>query len=321
MNEFETIAEFFAPLTMGQKGSANLTDDAAVISIPNGYELVVTSDTLNEGTHFLEGEAPENIARKALRVNLSDLASMGAKPVCYQLNLAFPEKPSGEWLKAFASALLEDNKKYKIFCSGGDTTGIKGDVISISITAMGIVPKGKAVRRGGAKDGDLLVVTGNVGDAVLGLKAIRENKEAEYQGAVFRYRIPEPRCCLLGGIQQYASACADISDGVIADSFHIAKASGLGLEFDPEKIILSDDVQCALDGGFITWQEIMTGGDDYELSLAVSPDVFLDFSKVCRELGVQVKEVGRFYNQSGALKICNNKEYGLSSSLTGWTHW
>ena len=131
MDEFAAIEKYFAPLTMGREEAAGLQDDAAVLAVPEGCELVVTSDTLNEGVHFIEGEAPDVIARKALRVNLSDLAAMGAKPLCYQLNIAFPKPPEGAWLKAFSGALLEENRLYDVFCSGGDTTGIKSEGLSI----------------------------------------------------------------------------------------------------------------------------------------------------------------------------------------------
>ncbi|MGB4058336.1 MAG: AIR synthase related protein, partial [Alphaproteobacteria bacterium] len=133
MNEFETIARYFKPLTEGRDA---LLDDAAVLSVPPGFELVVTSDTLNAGTHFMADAAAGDIARKALRVNLSDLAAMGARPFAYQLNIAFPARPSEGWLAEFTSALMDDQKTFGIFCSGGDTTTILG-AFSISITAMG----------------------------------------------------------------------------------------------------------------------------------------------------------------------------------------
>ena len=227
MSEFEVIAKYFAPLTMGRDGSAGLCDDAAVVCVPDGHELVVSSDTLNEGVHFLEGCDPADIAHKALRVNLSDLAAMGAEPLCYQLNIAFPEAPSDGWLAAFTGALMDDQKTYGIYCSGGDTTSIKGGFLSVSITVMGSVPKGRAVRRGGAKAGDLIILSGAVGDAVLGLQVLCEGLERdEYAGAVARYLRPEPRCACASLLRGFAHAAIDISDGLLADLGHVAAASG-----------------------------------------------------------------------------------------------
>ena len=206
MNEFEMIERYCVPLTRGHAGTDALRDDAAVLGIPSDRELIVTSDTLNEGVHFPEGEDPAFIAHKSLRVNLSDLAAMGADPLSYSLNVAFPEKPAESWLSTFSKALQEDNTRFDIFCAGGDTTSIKGGYLSISVTAFGTVPKGTAVRRSGAKAGDVLLVTGPVGDAVLGLKALRGGLETAYPCAVERYRMPQP--CPF-----HCSACAAICAG------------------------------------------------------------------------------------------------------------
>ncbi len=270
MNEFEMIERYFLPLSMGRAEVAGFKDDAAVLDIPQGYELVVTSDTLNENVHFLAGESPENIACKALRVNLSDLAAMGADPLSYQLNIAFPKRPDDAWLYKFSNALLADNRRYNIFCSGGDTTSIKGDFLSISITALGLVPKGQAVRRGGAKNGDFIVITGAIGDAYLGLKTLQDGLDNKvYEGAVKRYLCPEPRMESAGIIRNYANSAVDISDGLLSDVLHLAQVSGLGVEINLEKLQFSKDVQHALDNNIVNIDEIIKGGDDYEIILSV----------------------------------------------------
>ncbi len=321
MDEFEMIETYFAPLTMGQAGSAGLKDDAAVISVPDGYELVVTSDTVNEGIHFLIGESPANIARKALRSNLSDLAAMGAKPLCYQLNIAFPEQPTGAWLSGFCKSLHGDNEKYGIYCSGGDTTSIQSSGVSISITAMGIVPKGRAVRRGGAKAGDHIVITGPVGDAVLGLKALQEGlSEDLYQNAINRYRVPQPRTGLVATLQGHVNAAADISDGLIADCLHIARASNLGLEIDINAITFSKDVQAAIEESDISHEKAIQSGDDYELILAVSPTE-LDF--VIDELknnNLNPLVIGEFKGDTLELSILNSKSLRIHDLNQGWKH-
>jgi len=321
MSEFEMIETYFAPLTMGNEGSAGLKDDAAVIDIPDGHELVVTSDTLNEGIHFLEGEKPENIARKALLVNLSDLVSMAATPICYQLNIAFPEKPKDDWLRAFSDALHADNRAFSIYCSGGDTTSIKGDALSISITAMGSVPKGKAIRRGGAKDGDAIIVTGALGDAVLGLKVLQEGlDETEYKNAVARYRVPEPRVGVENILHKYVNAAADISDGLLADCMNIAKASGLGADIDISKIAFSDDVMRAIQRKIITTEQVIKGGDDYELILAISAEhVGLAISEL-RRINLKPQLIGLFKDSTLNLNLSNADDLNIDSSKLGWEH-
>ncbi len=261
--EFDIIERYFAPLTMGQAGSAGLKDDAALLNVDPDCELVVTSDTLNEAVHFLEGTDPAYIAKKALRVNLSDLAAKASKPLSYQLNIAFPSRPEELWLKAFTQSLLEDNERYGVYCSGGDTTSIKGGLLSVSITAFGTVERGKAVRRGGAQDGDLCVVTNFLGDAVLGLQALQNALDLSlYPSAIERYLCPDPRTDIREILKAYAHASADISDGVLADSMHIARASGLGLELDLSKIKFSDEVIAAIKNGDVSYEQAIKGGDD-----------------------------------------------------------
>lgn len=307
-SEFKIIEQYFRPLTNGDM----LHDDAAVLCVPAGYDLIVTSDTLNAGTHFLEDETPENIARKALRTNLSDLASMGARPLSYQLNLAFPQKPSGEWLAAFTGALSQDQAEFGVFCSGGDTTSILGDYLSISITALGLVPVGKALRRDKAKTGDLLMISGPVGDAYLGLKSIR--KGLGFTLAETRYRIPYPR---LGSVHllDAINAAADISDGLIADAGHIARASCLGLEISLNEISFSNEILSAIDKGIIIPAQALTGGDDYELAMAVNPEM----ASVVRSIFPKAQIIGKFVNGQGVtVRDENGAEVQITTS--GWTH-
>ncbi len=321
MSEFEVIEKHFRSLTMGRAGTAELLDDAATIEIPDGYELVITSDTLNEGVHFFDGEDPENIARKALRVNLSDLVAMAATPLCYQLNIAFPEKPSDKWLESFSKALHEDNRLYNIYCSGGDTTSIKGGGLSISITAMGIVPKGCALRRSGAKAGDFIVITGCVGDAALGLKTLQESHEQKlYEDSVSRYLVPQPRIEASNIIRRYAGAATDISDGLIADCLHIAKASGLGAEIDIEKIKFSQCVNRAIDNRFFSIEEAVTGGDDYELILSVSDVNLESLMGGLRKINLNPMVIGRFLDSKLGVSFVNSGTLNIDISNLGWQH-
>lgn len=306
MNEFSMIAEYFAPLAPG-----GLKDDAAVLKIPPGQELVVTSDTLNAGTHFMAGAAPGDIAHKALRVNLSDLAAMGASPLSYQLNIAFQEKPSTEWLAAFTGALAADQKEFNIFCSGGDTTLIKGS-LSISITALGLVPAGKAVTRGGAKPGDRVVLTGPMGEALIGLKILRgEIQSANDLYFIQKYYQPRPRLDLADFMRAHAHAAIDISDGLIADLGHVCAASGLRAALQIGESVFSPQARAVLAAGQVTMEQLLTGGDDYQLLLAVPGGVTLPEGAcvigafAAGEPGVAVRDTG------GAV---------LTFSHKGWTH-
>ncbi len=320
MDEFSVIEKYFAPLTMGQSGAAGLKDDGAVIAIPEGFELVVTSDTLNEGVHFMIGEAPAMIARKALRVNLSDLASMGAKPLCYQLNIAFPDMAEEAWLEAFCGALLEENEMFGIYCSGGDTTSIKSDYLSLSITAFGLVPCGKAVRRGGAKAGDLLVLTGAVGDAALGLKLLLEGIDSANNLAIMRYRLPDPRVGIERILQKYVNAAADVSDGMIADSMHIARASGLGLEIDLDKLVFSKDVEKAIENGDFSREKAATGGDDYELVLAISEGKLGEVLTEMRNNNLNPLVIGKFTDNGLSFSVIEDGKYRKAGKGVGWKH-
>ncbi len=321
MNEFDIIERYLLPLTGGNPAADGLRDDAAVLSIPDEHELVVTSDTLNENVHFMIGDNPENIARKALRVNLSDLASMGAKPLCYQLNIAFPERPDDDWLSRFSNTLKEDNETYDIFCSGGDTTSIKGGFLSVSITAMGIVPKGKAVRRSGAKAGDHIVITGSVGDAYLGLKALQNDLDLQkYSSAVSRYYVPQPRMGIEGALRKYVNAAADISDGFVADCIHIAKSSGLRATIFDDKITFSKDVQLALDEGVTTKEDVLSGGDDYELILAVSPENSDYMIRYLYKKQLNPMLVGEFLSNDSSLPLLSFGSLCIDDVNHGWKH-
>lgn len=321
MNEFDIIKKYFVKLTQGHPGTSGLENDAAVIAISSGNEIVITSDTLNAGTHFLVNEDPANIARKSLRTNLSDLAATGAEPLCYQLCLAFPAQPDSAWLEKFTEALLEDQKKFGIFCSGGDTTSIVGN-LSISITALGVVSQGLAVKRDGAKVGDFLVLTGMIGDAVLGLKSIISNKNEEFPGAVSRYRVPIPRnkaACL---VRKYAHAAIDISDGLLADIGHICNASAVGavIELGTNSLYFSDEVRMALDADFISLETILSGGDDYEIALAIDPDHLSDFLLEAKKIDLNPLIIGSFKSNKSEVLVVNEKGENLAFNHKGWKH-
>ncbi|MGQ0527953.1 MAG: thiamine-phosphate kinase [Alphaproteobacteria bacterium] len=315
MSEFDLIEKYFKPLTMGHAESSALQDDAAILKIPPDYELVVTSDTLNAGTHFFVNEEPVFIAHKALRVNLSDLAAMGAKPHAYQLCIAFPGAPSEAWLSDFSAALLADQKEFGIVCSGGDTTSIEGP-LSITITAFGLVPEGKAVRRSGAKNGDFITLTGPVGNAWIGLQILQKKLHAKNPASFINaYKKPEPRTALAQILQDYAHAAIDISDGLVADLGHICKASGLGAEINLTNINFSPAALELADPKFL-----LTGGDDYELLLAVPPAQNDNLVSALTAQGLKPQIIGRMTAAHAGVQIRDKNGQFLTFGSSGWDH-
>ena len=273
-DEFGQIARLFRPLTQGVAEAFDLMDDAAAIPSRPGYDLVVTKDALVEGVHFLPWEGPDLIARKLLRVNLSDLAAKGAEPYGYFLATAW--SPGFGWpeRQAFAEGLRVDGEAYGIVLLGGDTVSTPGP-LTLCVTMLGWVPAGRMVRRGGARLGDLVLVSGAIGDGGLGLMAAKGEIEDPQGALARRYRLPEPRLDLRTGLLAHANAAADISDGLIADAGHIAEASGLGLRLDLDRLPLS------LDAAQWLWAQadraeglrrLATFGDDYEIVCTASPE-------------------------------------------------
>lgn len=260
MNEFSFIARYLRPLTRGFAGSLNLTDDAALLNIPSGMQLAVTQDALVEGVHFHGGESPSFIARKGLRVNLSDLAAMGAGAHCYFLSLILPEScAKEEWLADFARGLAADQEEFGIALAGGDTTRTPGP-LSISITALGLVPAGEALTRAGARAGDAIFVSGPLGEAAMSGYTL----------------LPAPRMALALSLRGLATACMDISDGLAQDLGHLCAASGVGAEVRADAVPrLRADVETAL-----------TGGDDYELLFTVPAARISDVPEGCTRIGV-----------------------------------
>lgn len=312
MHEFDVIARYFRPLSEGRDPFEN---DAAVLSVPADQDLIVTSDTLNEGTHFIKNADPADIAHKALRVNLSDLAAMGAKPYAYQLNIAFSEKPDEIWLEEFTASLLADQKEFGIFCSGGDTTSINGP-LSISITVMGFAPKGQALKRSGTKPGDHIVLTGPVGDALIGLHVLQDKiKTADDDYFINAYYRPVPRTAVSEIVRAHASATVDISDGLAADLGHICKASNCAGHVRLARGIFSE---AALKTN-VSAADLLTGGDDYELLLAVPPSQSRELMTKLEAQGLKPLIIGEFKVGHGVTIYDEHGEI-LPLPKAGWQH-
>lgn len=280
-DEFGEIARLFRPLTHGAPGAFELLDDAAVVKARPGHDLVITKDALVEGVHVLAGEAPGLIARKLLRTNLSDLAAKAAEPFAAFLAIAWPRAWTPADRKAFAAGLAEDLKAFGVDLLGGDTVSTDGPMVA-SLTALGWAPEGRMVRRAGAVAGHHLMVSGPIGDGCLGLSAARGELEDADGYLAGRYHLPTPRLELREALRGQASAACDVSDGLVADAGHIAKASGVGLRLDLDKLPLSGPARRWLEAqpdrvaGLV---RLATGGDDYEV-VCTGPEPIEGFTVV-----------------------------------------
>ncbi len=279
--EFGLIAKHFRPLA--GPGAFDLLDDAAVVTPPPGRELVLTADAIVEGVHFLPDDPVETIGRKLLRVSLSDLAAMGATPWAYLMTVSVPRGTGDAWFQAFTAGLASDQAEFGLILLGGDTTSTPGPV-SLSATLLGHVAPGKALRRAGAQPGDEIWVTGTIGDGALGLRALRGDCPDPGSLLAGRYRLPQPRLGL--ALHGVIHACMDVSDGLIQDIGHLCRAAGLGAEIDAASVPLSEGVGAE-------WIETcLTGGDDYELVMAVPPGRSDALRAACD--GLRITCIGRF---------------------------
>ncbi|MEH2514340.1 thiamine-monophosphate kinase [Nitrobacteraceae bacterium AZCC 1564] len=293
--EDNLIARYFRPLAT-DAGALSLIDDAAILAA-TGQDVVVTTDAVVEGIHFLPDDPPDTVARKALRVNLSDLAAKGAVPAGFVLTLAL--RDAGEaWLAPFAKAIGEDAVTFGCPLLGGDTVSTPGPLM-ISITAFGHVPVGRMVRRDGAKAGDRVVVTGTIGDAALGLRILRGDIPRESLDApsreqlVQRYRVPQPRNTIALPVREYANGAMDISDGLAGDLAKLCAASSVSATIDIPALPLSEPARTMLAEAQVNLENIVAGGDDYEVLCTVPDDRWDAFCAAALEANMLITTIGR----------------------------
>ncbi|MBV9460935.1 MAG: thiamine-phosphate kinase [Bradyrhizobium sp.] len=302
--EDSLIARYFKPLAT-DAGAFALDDDAAVLKA-HGEDIVVTTDAIVEGVHFLPDDPPDTIARKALRVNLSDVAAKGARPAGFVLTLALRSVDEA-WLAAFADGLGEDAKSFGCPLLGGDTVSTPGP-LTISITVFGRLPEGKIVHRSGAQPGDRVMVTGTIGDAALGLDILAGGPVATAlvgdptakELLVSRYRVPQPRNDLADAVRAHASASMDVSDGLAGDLTKLCAASGVSADIDTPLVPMSVAAAGLLGRGVVGLDRLIAGGDDYEIMCTVPPAQLADFMQAAGAAGVAVTEIGAIVAGSGA---------------------
>lgn len=270
--EFDWIARLLRPLTRGAPEALDLLDDAAVLPSRPGFDLVMTKDALVAEVHFLPDDPLDLVARKLLRVNLSDLAAKGAEPWGFLLTTAWPTGTGWDDKALFARGLAADGEMFGLRLLGGDTVSTPGP-FSVTATLLGWVPAGQAVLRRGARPGDLLAVSGAIGNGWLGLKAARG--EIDDPALADRYRLPRPRTDLIDCLREQARAAADVSDGLLADAGHLATASGCAVEVWLERLPVSPagaDWLARQPDELAALTTLATGGDDYEIVAAFAPD-------------------------------------------------
>ncbi len=320
--EFERIARYFAPLAGDCAAADGLNDDAAALPVPAGSDLVVSTDTIVEKIHYLGSESPDAIACKLLRVTLSDLASKGARPVWYTMNLALPGKIDDAWLAGFCAGLAGDQDRYGVTLVGGDTVKTDGPTV-LTLTGYGLVPTGAILRRGGARAGDQLYVTGTIGDGAFGLECARGAFPGLNWGMrerlVQRYERPDPPVAFGPDLIGLAHAAMDVSDGLVGDLAHMAETSGLHAVLKSPDVPVSDAVAEILSNDPDGLASVLTGGDDYQILAAVPPENEAAFKDAAARHGVLVTQIGRFEDGSGvSVRDADGAELALTRQ--GYTH-
>ena len=291
--EFALIERYFRPLA-ADAGAFALTDDAAIYRPRVGQDLVLTTDLVAAGIHFFADDPPDLIAKKALRVNLSDLAAKGAEPVGYLLALALPGDWTEPWIRRFAAGLAADQKRFGISLLGGDTSRANGG-LTIAVTAIGRVPQGTMPRRAGAKPGDAVFVSGTIGDGALGLRVRSGALAPNPRAAKFlrdRYLVPEPRLALAPVVRRYATSAMDVSDGLVGDLAHICEVSGVTARVDAAGVPLSSAARSVLTADPSLLSVVLNGGDDYEILATVPPKSAAAYVSAASAVGAPVTRIG-----------------------------
>ncbi|SMF20910.1 thiamine-phosphate kinase [Tistlia consotensis] len=322
--EFELIASLYAPLSAGAPGAFGLRNDGALIELAAGEQSVVTVDAMVEGVHYLPDDPADAVAQKLLRVNLSDLAAMGAEPRGYLLATCLGPTIDDAWLERFVAGLAADQKSYGVTLLGGDTTRTPGPTC-LSLTAFGAVPTGRCLERSTLRPGELLYVSGTIGDAALGLDLLQGRLELESEAdrafLAGRYRLPRPRTLLGPALLGLASAGLDVSDGLVADAGHLAEESRVGIEIETAAVPLSAAARAALDARPELLARVLTGGDDYELLFGVAEARAAAVPALAARLGLPLTRIGRAVAaERGTVRVLDAEGRPLTLGRGGWTH-
>ncbi len=325
-SEDELVGTFLAPLAAGFPGALGLRDDCAVLAPTPGCELVLKTDPVVAGVHFFADDDAADIAWKALAVNLSDLAAKGATPRIYLMSLSLPEAPERTWMARFAEGLGAAQRAFGIHLAGGDTDRTPGH-FSIAITVIGEVPMGGMVRRAAAQVGDVLYVSGTLGDAALGLALKLDGALAARLGlsadeaayALGRYLRPRPRIALAEALRTHARAAMDLSDGLMKDLGRMCRASGVGAQAVATELPLSAAMRRALAAEPARIRDVIAAGDDYEILAAIPPTACSAFEAAARLSGVAVTRIGEI-TSAPEVHVLDARGEPLAPERSGWDH-
>jgi thiamine-monophosphate kinase len=296
--EDRLIARYFKPLAK-HPAALGLVDDAAALSPPPGYDLVLKTDAIVGGVHFFPDDPPGVVAQKALRVNLSDLAAKGAVPLGFLLSIGLPKSITEQWLAGFSAGLAADVDRYACPLLGGDTVR-SPDAIMVSVAAIGSLPHGTMVKRSGAQVGDHVVVTGTIGDAALGLRLRHDSAAAQrwllqadqHEHLARRYLLPEPRTAIADAVRAHASGAMDVSDGLAGDLTKLCRASDVSARIDVARVPLSAAARTAITVERGLMEAVLTGGDDYEVLATVPPGKLATMRAAAAHAGVALTDIG-----------------------------
>lgn len=309
------IADLFAPLAT-TKGALGLKDDVALLHARAGHDLVLTTDAIVEGIDFFADDPPDMIAKKALRVNLSDLAAKGARPFGYLTTLMLPKRIGSAWLRKFANGLRADQRKFGVALLGGDMSATSGP-LCVSVTAFGHVPAGKAILRRGSRPGDLVFVTGTIGDSGGGL-ASRKAKRRD-AGLIKRYRLPQPRVAFGQTIRGIASAAIDVSDGLVADLGHVADVSKVHILIDLARVPISKALRKSWGSQQTALVRAVTAGDDYEIAFTAPPKRRDAILAAAKRSHTPVSEIGSVKSGRGVVLVGRGGR-PIKVKRAGWQH-
>ena len=316
--EFDFIRTRLGPLTRNHAGALGLRDDAAILTPQPGQNLVLACDTLIEGVHFRAEDSPDVVAARALGSNLSDLAAMGAEPVGYLSALSWPREHDDAWRQAFTEALAALQARHDLSLLGGDTTSTPGP-FCISLTLIGQVPSGAGLLRSGARPGDVVWVSGVIGDGALGLAAAQGRAGAP-KACRPRYDAPEPRLALGVALRGLASSCIDVSDGLVADCTHLAEASAVAIDLHAADVPLSHAASdWVAEGGEGGLERLLAGGDDYELVFTVPDGQSAAVKALGERLGLPLTRIGQVRDGAG-VQVLDGENCPITLSRKGFTH-
>ena len=322
MDEFSFIEKYLSPLAFGKAEAVSLKDDAAIIPQKPGYDIVITKDAIAEGTHFFKNDSPYNIAKKLLRVNISDLAAKGAIPYCCFLALVLPRNLDEEWLAEFTASLKDDLQEFGCFLAGGDTTSHDGGLV-LTLTALGHVPTGKAILRSGAAVGDLIFATGTIGDSHLGLQLIlgkyTDLSIASKEFLINRYNIPQPRTGIGTELLNIASSATDISDGLLADLQNICNCSKLSAALPLKSIPFSKAAKEAIKLHPELQLSALSGGDDYELLFTAPPSMQDKILEISQKSDIHITKIGEIRSGSG-IRLLDKAGREITVDKKGYRH-